>query len=70
MNTCFKSWATSAFMVGLVVGPSLGGVLYQWGGFSAPFLVVGCFFAVVTVVLFFLMPHKGRLLMETLSVMD
>ncbi|XP_064480806.1 MFS-type transporter SLC18B1-like isoform X2 [Ornithodoros turicata] len=30
-----------AFGLGLIVGPSLGGVLYQFGGFVLPFVLVG-----------------------------
>ena len=33
METCFG--------LGLIVGPVLGGALYEWGGYTLPFLVLG-----------------------------
>lgn len=41
------------FGVGMIVGPSLGGVLYEYGGFACPFSVMGvatlaaCLFATI-----------------------
>ncbi|CAG2115762.1 unnamed protein product, partial [Medioppia subpectinata] len=31
------------FGLGLILGPTLGGALYQWGGFILPFVVLGSF---------------------------
>lgn len=30
-----------SFGIGMIAGPSLGGLLYSWDGFYLPFLVVG-----------------------------
>jgi len=35
------SWAETFFGLGYSIGPVLGSFLYQVGGFSVPFLVVG-----------------------------
>ena len=42
--------------LGFMVGPPIGSVLYEYGGFTAPFYVIGSLTAVVAVVLILLVP--------------
>ena len=42
--------------LGFMVGPMIGSALYQYGGFTLPFYVIGGLTAVVAVVLIFLVP--------------
>ncbi|KAL3200808.1 hypothetical protein MRX96_013080 [Rhipicephalus microplus] len=57
-----RSLATSysiqqtVFGAGLVAGPTVGGCLYQIGGFMAPFVSIGILLLVCDVLIYFLMP--------------
>jgi MFS family permease len=53
--TTFASLETF-FGLGLIVGPTLGGALYQRGGFTLPFAVMGGLLLVVAILTFLLMP--------------
>ncbi|XP_054708869.1 MFS-type transporter SLC18B1-like [Uloborus diversus] len=46
----------TAFGFGLIVGPTIGGALYQVGGFLVPFVVNGAFLLFGCIILFFLLP--------------
>ena len=35
--------ASTCAGLGLILGPTLGGALYQWGGFAVPFIVMALF---------------------------
>lgn len=50
----------SFFGVGLIVGPTLGGGLYQVGGFALPFAVLGSLLLLSIVKVFFLLPETGK----------
>ena len=47
------------FGLGLIFGPSIGGILYQAGGYTLPFVVLGSILICVACVTFFVLP--GRL---------
>ena len=52
----------SPVALGYMVGPPIGSALYQYGGFTTPFYVVGSLTALVAVVLVFLVPKmRGSL---------
>ena len=44
------------FGVGLIFGPSIGGVLYQVGGYTLPFAVLGSILIGVACITFFVLP--------------
>ena len=51
METCFG--------LGLIVGPVLGGALYQFGGYTLPFLVLGILLTTsASLILCYLTPHQ------------
>lgn len=45
--------------MGFMIGPAIGGVLYEYGGFKAPFLFMGILLMVGTIVVQFLLPDEG-----------
>ncbi|KAL7642274.1 UNVERIFIED_CONTAM: hypothetical protein RMT77_006835 [Armadillidium vulgare] len=47
----------ASFGFGVVIGPAIGGVLFEIGGFTLPFGVVGCVLTFVAIILLFL-PFK------------
>ncbi|PRD37047.1 UNVERIFIED_CONTAM: Slc18b1 [Trichonephila clavipes] len=47
----------TAFGLGLIVGPTIGGALYQAGGFVLPFVVNGSFLLLGCLILAFLLPQ-------------
>ncbi len=44
------------FGLGLIVGPTVGGALYQLGGFYLPFMALGCGILFAAVVTYFFLP--------------
>ena len=44
------------FGLGLIFGPSIGGILYQAGGYTLPFVVLGSILICVACVTFFVLP--------------
>ena len=42
--------------LGYMLGPPIGSALYQYGGFTTPFYVIGSLTALLAVVLIFLVP--------------
>ena len=50
------SWTETFFGLGYMLGPALGALLYDLGGFTLPFLVVGSVGFVVATSLVFSMP--------------
>ncbi|XP_054708278.1 MFS-type transporter SLC18B1-like [Uloborus diversus] len=46
--------------IGLITGPTLGGALYDLGGYGLPFYVVGAVVVVDAVVIFFVLPDVER----------
>ena len=44
------------FGLGLIFGPSIGGILYQVGGYTLPFVVLGSILICVACVTFFVLP--------------
>ncbi|GIY29287.1 MFS-type transporter SLC18B1 [Caerostris extrusa] len=47
----------TAFGLGLIVGPTIGGALYQVGGFVLPFVINGGFLLLGFIILVFLLPR-------------
>ena len=45
--------------IGLTLGPSVGALFYWLGGFCAPFLAVGTAFAIITPMIFWLVPQEA-----------
>lgn len=43
--------------IGLAVGPALGGLLYEYGGYGLPFWTMGGAFMILTLVLCFILPE-------------
>ena len=50
----------TSFSVGLGVGPALGGLLYEVGGFQLPFSVVGCALLVGAAASAFVLPNPAK----------
>ncbi|KAA0202609.1 hypothetical protein HAZT_HAZT007732 [Hyalella azteca] len=49
------------FAVGLIAGPIVGGALYELGGFTLPFVLLGCVLMVAAVVVWYFLPVEGSL---------
>ncbi|GAB6027840.1 hypothetical protein CHUAL_002066 [Chamberlinius hualienensis] len=70
--TTFASLET-CFGIGILMGPTIGGALYQAGGYVLPFTVMGSFLFVGVCITFFFLPNPDTESMqdsETLSVID
>ena len=52
--------ALSGSTTGMLIGPPLGGLLYEWGGYSAPFMVAGVFTLAEGAVLLLLLRDPPR----------
>ncbi|GAB6027839.1 hypothetical protein CHUAL_002065 [Chamberlinius hualienensis] len=48
------------FGIGILIGPSLGGALYEVGGYMTPFVCMGAFLFVTSSVTFFFMPKHDH----------
>ncbi|ESN93938.1 hypothetical protein HELRODRAFT_87910, partial [Helobdella robusta] len=49
--------------LGLIVGPPVGGALYELGGFTTPFVVLGTLMLAIGLIsIYLLSPHKGGVL--------
>jgi hypothetical protein len=46
----------ASFGLGLIVGPSVGGALYQVGGFILPFVTMGSMLILAACMTFFVLP--------------
>lgn len=58
--TTFASLETF-FGLGLIVGPTVGGALYQWGNFMTPFVVLGFMLFLSALMTMFVLPdHQER----------
>uniref|UniRef100_A0A8D8SSK7 MFS-type transporter SLC18B1 n=1 Tax=Cacopsylla melanoneura TaxID=428564 RepID=A0A8D8SSK7_9HEMI len=58
--TTFASLETF-FGLGLIVGPTVGGALYQWGNFMTPFVVLGFLLFLSALMTMFVLPdHQPR----------
>jgi len=55
--TMFASLETF-FGIGLIVGPSVGGALYQMGGYTLPFVVLGSILIKVAIITYFVLPNE------------
>jgi len=51
------SYTEGFFGVGFMIGPALGALLYNWGGFILPFAVVGSIGILVACSMIFVLPH-------------
>lgn len=47
------------FGIGMIVGPMIGGALYQVGGFTLPFDIMGSLLVLASVFIFFVLPDVG-----------
>ncbi|XP_071946856.1 MFS-type transporter SLC18B1-like [Antedon mediterranea] len=45
--------------IGLMIGPFIGGVLYEYGGFILPFVSLGCLMLLFSVILMFVLPKDS-----------
>lgn len=45
------------FGIGLILGPTIGGLLYEVGGFKLPFIVIGSLLLTAAVLIFFVLPE-------------
>jgi len=65
--TCFLwqgkaiSAAEAFFGMGTMFGPSLGGALYEYGGFSLPFWISGGILIILVILLLLLLEDKSDL---------
>ena len=50
----------TAFGVGLIIGPTLGGFIYELGGYYLPFIILGTFLLMGGVFTFILMPKSSE----------
>ena len=50
------SWAEMTLGLGYSLGPSIGGVFYDLGGFKLPFIAVGSIGLAIAISLVFLLP--------------
>lgn len=55
------AYLEASFGVGLIVGPTIGGILYQAGGFPLPFAVMGVVLLFATVFTIFCLPVKDKI---------
>ncbi|KAA0193882.1 hypothetical protein HAZT_HAZT003131 [Hyalella azteca] len=49
------------FGLGLIAGPTVGGALYELGGFTLPFVVLGCVLMVAAAMVWYFLPVEGSL---------
>jgi DHA1 family solute carrier family 18 vesicular amine transporter 1/2 len=52
--------AMAGMSLGTLVGPTLGGVLFEWGGYRLPFFCAGCLALFVGSALVLVLPHSSR----------
>ena len=69
------SWTEMFFGLGYMLGPALGAFLYEAGGFTLPFVLVGSIGIVVATGLLFVIPNvkvdeKKKVSEKTLKLMD
>lgn len=50
----------TCFGLGLILGPTVGGALYEWGGYPLPFVVLGTFLLLGGVLTFCFLPTSGE----------
>jgi len=48
------------FGIGMIVGPMIGGALYQVGGFTLPFAIMGSLLVLASIFIFFVLPDIGN----------
>ena len=53
-----NSWSETAFGVGYSVGPAIGGLLYDAGGFHLPFVAVGLANILFVMIIILALPSK------------
>lgn len=46
--------------IGMLAGPGFGGILFQWGGYTAPFIFVGILLLLSSILFFFLLPSSAN----------
>ena len=64
-----SAFSQISFEVGYILGPPFGQQLFDFGGFSAPFLVTGSVgFGLAILSIFFMIPHSVELPKEELSL--
>ncbi|XP_023235724.1 MFS-type transporter SLC18B1-like [Centruroides sculpturatus] len=49
------------FGFGMIIGPTIGGALYQIGGYATPFMTSGCLLLIGSFVSFLIIPSSGKL---------
>lgn len=59
MNYFLQASLETFFGIGMIVGPTVGGGLYELGGYTLPFAVMGsCLFASAVLTAFVLPKHE------------
>ncbi|XP_018015495.2 MFS-type transporter SLC18B1-like [Hyalella azteca] len=53
------------FALGLIAGPTVGGALYELGGFTLPFVVLGSVLMVAAAIVWYFLPVEGSLTRPT-----
>ena len=69
IKNTMMAWTEMAFGIGACFGPPLGSLLYEIGGFSLPFWMVGSLALVQTLTLFYAIPHWNFTQISTVSKM-
>lgn len=57
--SCHQATLETFYGVGYIVGPTIGGLLFQAGGYILPFIVMGAMLCIVGVITFFVLPPSG-----------
>lgn len=60
-DICWQASLETFFGMGLIVGPLLGGLVFQSGGYDAPFIVTGLLFFTAALVILSVMPNPTSL---------
>ena len=48
------------FGMGMIVGPTMGGALYEWGGFTLPFASLGSVLVCAAILTSFILPNTPQ----------
>lgn len=57
----------TCFGLGLILGPTVGGALYEWVGYSLPFISLGSFLLLGGLLTFCCLPPSGKSFRQEMS---